>query len=118
MLKRAKAGEDFAALAKQFSKDPGSAAVGGDLNFFPKEQMVPPFDAAACALKPGEISDLVETEFGFHIIKLTDRRTGRIVPLAEVKDRLQEFLKQRRQQELVQQYLLSLKTKYRVEVLL
>jgi peptidyl-prolyl cis-trans isomerase C len=118
VLKRAKAGEDFATLAKQFSKDSGSAAVGGDLNFFPKEQMVPPFSAAAWALKPGEISDLVETEFGFHIIKLTDRRTGRIVPLAEVKDRLQEFLKQRRQQELVQQYLLSLKTKYRVEVLL
>ncbi len=118
VLKRVKAGEDFAALAKQYSKDPGSAAVGGDLNFFPKGQMVPAFDAAAFALKPGEISDLVETEFGFHIIKLTDKRTGRIVPLAEVKDRLTEFLKQRKQQELVQQYLSSLKAKYRVEVLL
>ena len=118
VLKRAKAGEDFAALAKQYSKDPGSAAVGGDLNFFPKGQMVPAFDAAAFALKTGEISDLVETEFGFHIIKLTDKRAGRIVPLAEVKPRLEEFLKQRKQQELVQQYLLSLKAKYRVEVLI
>ena len=118
VLKRAKAGEDFAALAKQYSKDPGSAAVGGDLNFFPKGQMVPAFDAAAFALKPGEISGLVETEFGFHIIKLTDKRAGRTVPLAEVKDRLEGFLKQRKQQELVQQYLLSLKSKYRVEVLL
>ena len=118
VLKRVKAGEDFAALAKQYSKDPGSAAVGGDLNFFPKGQMVPAFDAAAFALKTGEISNLVETEFGFHIIKLTDRRAGRIVPLAEVKDRLEEFLKQRKQQELVQQYLLSLKAKYRVEVLI
>ena len=118
VLKRAKAGEDFAALAKQYSKDPGSAAVGGDLNFFPKGQMVPAFDAAAFALKTGEISNLIETEFGFHIIKLTDKRAGRIVPLAEVKPRLEEFLKQRKQQELVQQYLLSLKAKYRVEVLI
>jgi peptidyl-prolyl cis-trans isomerase C len=118
VLKRAKAGEDFAALAKQYSKDPGSAAVGGDLNFFPKGQMVPAFDAAAFAMKTGDISELVETEFGFHIIKLTDRRAGRTVPLAEVKDRLEGFLKQRKQQELVQQYLLSLKAKYRVEVLI
>jgi peptidyl-prolyl cis-trans isomerase C len=80
--------------------------------------MVPPFDAAVFAMKPGEISNLVETDFGYHIIKLTDRRDGRVVPLAEVKDRLSEFLKQRKQQELVQQYLLSLKAKYRVEVLL
>jgi peptidyl-prolyl cis-trans isomerase C len=118
VLKRVKAGEDFAALAKQYSKDPGSAAVGGDLNFFPKGQMVPAFDAAAFSMKPGDISDLVETEFGYHIIKLTEKRTGRTIPLPEVKDRLSEFLKQRKQQELVQQYLLGLKSKYRVEVLL
>jgi peptidyl-prolyl cis-trans isomerase C len=118
VLKRVRSGEDFAALAKQYSKDPGSAAVGGDLNFFPKGQMVPAFDAAAFALKPGEISNLVETEFGLHIIKLTERKAGRTVPLAEVKDRLEGFLKQRKQQELVQQYLLGLKTKYRVEVLI
>jgi peptidyl-prolyl cis-trans isomerase C len=118
VLKRVKAGEDFAALAKQYSKDPGSAAVGGDLNYFPKGQMVPAFDAAAFALKTGEISSLVETEFGFHIIKLTDRRAGRTIPLAEVKPRLEDFLKQRKQRELVEQYLLSLKAKYRVEVLI
>jgi peptidyl-prolyl cis-trans isomerase C len=118
VLKRVKAGEDFAALAKQYSKDPGSAAVGGDLNYFPKGQMVPAFDAAAFALKTGEISSLVETEFGFHIIKLTDRRAGRVVPLAEVKDQLSNYLKQRKQQTLVEQYLLSLKSKYRVEVLI
>jgi peptidyl-prolyl cis-trans isomerase C len=118
LLKRAKGGEDFAALAKAHSKDPGSAAVGGDLNFFPKEQMVPEFSNAAWALKPGEISDVVQSQFGYHIIKLTDRRAGRTVPLADVRDRLEGFLKQRKQQELIQQYLLGLKTKYRVEVLL
>jgi peptidyl-prolyl cis-trans isomerase C len=116
-LKAAKSGKDFAALARQYSQD-ASAQHGGDLGFFPKGQMVPAFDAAAFALKPGEISDLVETEFGFHIIKLTEKRAGRIVPLAEVKDRLEGFLKQRKQQELVQQYLLGLKAKYRVEVLI
>lgn len=118
ILKRVKAGEDFAALAKAHSKDPGSAQAGGDLNFFPKEQMVPEFSNAAWALKPGEISDVVQSQFGYHIIKLTDRRAGRTIPLAEVKDRLEEFLKRRKQQELVQQYLQGLKAKYRVEVLI
>jgi peptidyl-prolyl cis-trans isomerase C len=118
VLAKAKAGDDFAALAKQHSKDPGSAAVGGDLNFFPKEQMVPEFSNAAWALKPGEISGLVQSQFGYHIIKLTDRRAGRAIPLAEVKDRLEGFLKQRKQQELIQQYLQTLKSKYRVEVLI
>jgi peptidyl-prolyl cis-trans isomerase C len=118
LLKRAKAGEDFAALAKAHSKDPGSAQVGGDLNFFPKEQMVPEFSNAAWALKPGEISDVVQSQFGYHIIKLTDRRAGRTIPLPEVKDRLEEFLKRRKQQELVQQYLQGLKAKYKVEVLI
>jgi len=117
VLKRAKAGEDFGALAKEFSKD-SSAAAGGDLNFFPRGQMVPAFDQAAFALKPGEISDIVESPFGFHIIKVTDRRPERAVPLAEVSDRLSQFLKQRKQQELMQQFVESLKAKYKVEVLI
>lgn len=117
VLKRAKAGEDFATLAKQFSKD-GSAAQGGDLNFFPRGQMVPAFDQAAFALKPGEISGLVETQFGFHIIKATEYKAERAVPLTEVSERLSGFLRQRKQQELVQQFVESLKTKYKVEVLI
>jgi peptidyl-prolyl cis-trans isomerase C len=117
VLKRAKAGEDFAALAKQYSKD-GSAQQGGDLNFFPRGQMVPAFDQAAFALKPGEISGIVETQFGFHIIKATEYKPERIVPLAEVSDRLSGFLRQRKQQQLVQQFVESLKAKYKVEVLI
>jgi peptidyl-prolyl cis-trans isomerase C len=117
VLKRAKAGEDFAALAKQYSKD-GSAQQGGDLNFFPRGQMVPAFDQAAFALKPGEISGIVETQFGYHIIKATDYKAERIVPLAEVSDRLGAFLRQRKQQELVQQFVESLKAKYKIEVLI
>lgn len=83
VLKRARNGEDFSKLAKEFSTDPGSAEKGGDLGWFGHGQMVPEFEQAAFALKPGEISDIVETKFGYHIIKLDDRKT-------ETKDGKQE----------------------------
>jgi parvulin-like peptidyl-prolyl isomerase len=75
VLKRARAGEDFAKLAKEFSSDPGNKDKGGDLGWFGKGAMVPAFEEAAFKLKPGEISDLVETPFGLHIIKLEERKT-------------------------------------------
>jgi parvulin-like peptidyl-prolyl isomerase len=83
ILKRARGGEDFAKLAKEFSTDPGSAEKGGDLGWFGHGTMVPEFDQAVFALKPGEISDVVESKFGYHIIKLEEKKT-------ETKDGKQE----------------------------
>jgi peptidyl-prolyl cis-trans isomerase D len=76
VLKEAKAGGDFAALAKKYSEDESNAQQGGDLDYFSRGRMVPEFENAAFALAPGEISDLVKTQFGYHIIKLTDRKPG------------------------------------------
>jgi len=74
ILKEAKAGGDFAALAKKYSEDDSNAPQGGDLDYFARGRMVPEFDNAAFNLKPGEVSDLVKTQFGYHIIKVTDRK--------------------------------------------
>jgi peptidyl-prolyl cis-trans isomerase D len=88
---RARKGEDFAALAKQHSEDSGSAKKGGDLGWNPKGRMVKPFDDAQFALAPGAISDVVQSQFGFHVIKVEGTREGD-VPLAEAKRELAEKL--------------------------
>jgi parvulin-like peptidyl-prolyl isomerase len=75
ILKRARAGEDFAALAKEFSTDPGSKGEGGELGWFGHGKMVKPFEDAAFSLQPGQISDVVESDFGFHIIQVEERAT-------------------------------------------
>ena len=116
VLKRVKAGEDFAALAKENSED-GSAAQGGDLGFFPRGQMVPAFDQAAFALKPGEISDVVTSQFGYHIIKLTEKKAASVVPLEQVKPRVLEFLTNQKKQQRVDGFINEAKEKAKIEVL-
>ena len=118
VLKQVKAGKDFAALAKQYSSDPGSAQQGGDLGFFQQGQMVPPFDKAAFSMKPGETSDLVETEFGVHIIRVADRQAGRAVPLDEVRPQVLQYLEGQSRQAETQKFVEGLKAKGKIEILI
>lgn len=98
LVKKLKAGGDFAALAKEHSKDPGSKIEGGSLGFFGKGQMVPPFEEAAFKLTKGQISEPVQSQFGWHVIQLDDRRTRQPPPFAQVKERiLQSLISQKAQ---------------------
>jgi len=108
LLKQIKEGADFAALAKANSDCP-SAAKGGDLSFFGKGQMVPPFEKAAFALETGKVSDIVETRFGYHIIKVTDRKEAGTTSFEEAKVGLIQQLAQQKQAELAKKYIDSLK---------
>ena len=95
VLAQVKAGKDFAELAKANSTCP-SKEQGGDLGFFPRGAMVKPFEDAAFAMQEGQTSDIVETQFGYHIIKLTEKKAERTVPFEEVKDRLKQGLTQQK----------------------
>jgi peptidyl-prolyl cis-trans isomerase D len=99
ILEKAKAGADFAALAKQYSQDEGSAPNGGDLDYFGRGRMVPEFDAVVFTMQPGQVSELVKTSFGFHIIKLVDKKPGTTRPLEEVRTQLQDELATERAQQ-------------------
>jgi peptidyl-prolyl cis-trans isomerase C len=110
VAERAKKGEDFLALSKEFSKDPGSVADGGDLGWFTKDKMVKEFSDAAFKLEPGQISDPVKSQFGWHIIKVEEKRTKPAPQFAEVQDQIGNYLSQRAQQTL----LLSLREKAKI----
>lgn len=92
--KRAKGGEDFAQLARQYSQD-GAAQNGGDLGWFPREMMVKPFSDVAFSLKKGEISGVVETQFGFHVIQCIDKKAAHKVTYEEARPRVDTMLRQR-----------------------
>jgi peptidyl-prolyl cis-trans isomerase D len=92
ILAEARAGKNFAELARKYSDDPGTAAKGGDLGYFPRGAMVPAFEAAAFILKPGEFSDIIETPFGLHIIRSEGYIEAGIKPLAEVIDEVKAGL--------------------------
>jgi peptidyl-prolyl cis-trans isomerase C len=102
LLKKLKSGADFAQLAKAESKDTGSSD-GGDLGYFTKEQMVPEFAEVAFKLASGSLSDPVKTQFGWHIIKVEDKRTKAVPAFEAVKDDIRTYLARRAQAELVGQ---------------
>lgn len=104
-------GADFAELARQNTEDPGSKDQGGDLGFFVKGQMVPPFEEAAFALKPGEVSQPFETQFGWHIVKLDARRERKAPSFEQIKTRLKAAVIHFKAQQIV----LDLRSKAKIE---
>lgn len=108
-------GEDFATLARQFSGDVGSAPKGGELDVFHRGQMVPAFEAAVYALKPGEVSGVVETPFGFHLIKLHERIPGLKVPFEAARERLVQAIVEERRNKRIEQLVGQLWAHARIE---
>ena len=110
------AGADFAELARTYSEGP-SAPSGGDLGFFSKGRMVPAFEAAAFSMKVNEVSEPVLTQFGYHIIKVTDRKDGSTTSYEEVKEKLAQDLKNRMINELIGEKLAQLREEANIELL-
>jgi len=116
-LKLVKSGTPFAEVAKRQSQDPGSAQNGGDLGFFPKGQMTPAFETAAFGLKPGAVSGIVETPFGFHIIKVIEKRPPRTASLEEVGGQIKQFLEQGQREKKLDDFVTQAKGKSKIEIL-
>lgn len=112
---RAKKGEDFSTLAKELSEEPGAKESGGDLNFFPKDQMVPEFADAAFSQKVGTISDPVRTQYGWHVIKVTDKKPAHTMSFDEVKKQLVAYLKTDKQRKATQELIKSLRDSAKIE---
>ena len=110
-------GADFAKLAKENSTCP-SSKEGGDLGFFGRGQMVPPFEQAAFALKPGELSDVVETPFGYHIIKLTERTKAETLPFDAARSKIEKYLKNQKVAAAVDDLVTELRKTAKIEILL
>ena len=111
---RLKKGEDFGALAKEVSDCP-SKERDGQLGYFGRDQMVKPFEEAAFALEPGQVSDIVETEFGFHLIKVTGKKPAGTVPFEQIKDELGSQMTQAKVQQEVGQYIKDLVAQSKIE---
>jgi len=105
ILSKIKAGEDFAKLASEFSDDPGSKSKGGDLGFFARGRMVKPFEDAAFALKVGEVSGIVESPFGYHIIKAEERKDAGVETYDTAKDKIRQRLVQERAKSTVTEFI-------------
>lgn len=116
ILKRAKAGEDFAKLAKEYSDDPGSKDKGGEYTFA-RGQMVPEFEAAAFSLGTNQVSDIVTTQYGYHIIKVYEKLPAKKLELAKVSDDIRQFLKGQQIQKLLPPYLEKSRQEAGVEIL-
>jgi peptidyl-prolyl cis-trans isomerase C len=118
ILARARGGEDFALLAREYSDDYQTKGSGGDTGLFHRGQMAPAFEQAAFALKPGEISDMVETPFGVHILRLEEHREPYLLPLDEVRDKLREHVRQEKAEAAVRREIERLRAAAEIEILI
>jgi peptidyl-prolyl cis-trans isomerase C len=125
LLKRIRGGADFAALAKQYSEDPGSKDNGGEMPAFPRGQMVPEFEAAAFSLTNNQVSDVVTSTYGYHVIKLLDKTPAKKLTLADkvpasdeiIANKVKEMLTQQKTEKLAPDYLSQLKKTADVQIL-
>ncbi len=116
VLQEARTGKDFAALAKKYSDDPAAASDGGELGTFRKGEMLPEIEGAVLALKPGEVSDIVTTPAGLHIIKLEERIPGKLKPFDEVKGDIEDLLYKQKSEERFTQWITDLKKGAAIEI--
>ena len=116
LLKRAKANEDFAKLAKEYSEDPGSKDKGGEYTF-PRGQMMPEFEAAAFSLETNQVSDVVTTSYGYHIIKLYEKKPAKKIELAEAVSDIKQYLKRQGMQKQIPSYMSKIEKTAHVEIL-
>lgn len=105
VLAKIKAGGDFTKLAKEFSTDPGSKENGGDLGYFDRNQMVPEFSKVAFSLKVGTVSEVVKSKFGYHIIKVEDKKKGKQKSLSEVKEQIKTMISQQQEGDIINKWI-------------
>jgi peptidyl-prolyl cis-trans isomerase C len=115
--KKVRQGEDFGSLAKANSEGP-TAQRSGDLGYFSRGQMVKPFEDAAFALNVGEVSEIVETQFGYHLIKVTDKKPARTIPYKEVQPMVEQHLKNEKEKTEIQNYIENLKKSATIKILI
>lgn len=118
ILEQARGGADFAALAREHSEDSATAANGGDTGLFHRGQMVPAFENVAFALQPGEVSDLVETPFGVHILKQEEHQDARLLPLEEIREQLRDHVRNERAEAAVKSEIARLRDAAKIEILI
>jgi peptidyl-prolyl cis-trans isomerase C len=113
--KKLKGGQDFAVLAKEYSQDDASSANGGDLGYFTRGQMIKPLEDTAFGMQPNQVSDIVETQSGYHLIKVYDKKPGKILAYDEIKDMLTERMRQEKAEQETAKYIAELKKGAKIE---
>jgi parvulin-like peptidyl-prolyl isomerase len=116
VLERIKKGDDFGELARRYSEDASSAKDGGDLGYFKRGELLPALEKEAIRLQVGEVSGIIRTDFGFHLLKLFDRRGGKPPPFEEIREKVQADCYEKEMEKALQQFLTKLKERSVIEI--